>query len=77
MGHHLDLGRDPIFFTGGSFRLKFTLNCLQCNIWFGPWPWVVVHVSSVISNAVRNTGVGIDTITPSNVQCAGAGRWEK
>ena len=76
MGHHLDLGRDPIFLQEGP--LDFNLPLIVCNVIFGPWPWVVVHVSSsVISNAVRNTGVGIDTITPSNVQCAGAGRWEE
>ena len=67
--------QDQIFLQEGPLDLNLLI--IVCNVIFGSWPWVVVHVSSVISNAVRNTGVGIDTITPSNVQCAGAGRWEE
>ena len=63
-------GQGPDFFTGGSFRLKFYPQLFAI---FGLWPWVVVHTDCVISNAVRNSGVGIDTITLSSVHCAECG----
>ena len=59
-------GTRPSFFTGG---LEFYPQLFAI---FGLWPWVVVHTDCVISNAVRNSGVGIDTITLSSVQWAEA-----